>query len=1189
MDTLVHKPEKRLLRKLTFWKRPKPAAVFNVWQFMSAPQPWLAHSEQHFAKSAQSLPVFVSSNRALDKFFARRKYDIDYDSDDDYNPILVHRMHHCCNYANNMDATSLDDMATHFNSTIVESVLDDGSKIQTLDLYFCTSAGAAKIWLATLVQKTISKTECILLLKSVLDHHVGSFSVTTMINSIAQKLGRIYKKLAQYDAQYHIQQQKLRSDVCWQLVLFVDSKCKAGIQWSDDLSLEASVSDQHAPNMLMSHLAQMDQVLWQSFKAPVDRFDIVTRLVHGPEAKKFASQGILRHNTSIRLQNYDQLVIVVAHPPADGCILFDTLNCLYTIVHQDACSVWTFNGHLYAKVAVQKSCPDKHLLLLRYPSNPKLECTVIDPLNFANLQLMADFWLKNPSRTLQRHLLCRRHTDNPFAIGQTITCVSERTVLINKIKNVQSLKLAVSKALHLPDFVPAPSFKSKTNNGMVRMLWCTQNHIVLLCVTLSGILIMCVFVFKALPAGSSSNYSNRELGSFCFGMRDFSKPSESVVVSCYEFFDGHVLDIASLIVSHDTFLDQSSTLPVITQFVLEKRMDDDTVEEEHYCMTLVPAGQESPANVMSIKSCSINLNISRATRNAGLRLWLGNVTKKSVAHGKTDLDTSANFSKNQNLLTAAAANPKNLLETGFFAYKACVTEDNKPCIVTLFVPPTALVSNWTGRDPKKRFSDVLVLAIDRVPILADGTLDGTYKPGKPQILSLVETALNSNNKALVDGVEFGILCLVCGKTPKDTLPSDIGWVRCEPCGHVCCMNCHSLGTKSLKKSQTVPKCLACYKPYTSCKYLEQRELLPTDFFVDWQPPTNKEVLQCARSIHNPKFYYNVGQSIHIANFDTNLSNVCSSGVHAFVADVDGKCFEHVIAYGASNCNMQVSKNPPPAPSAAPVVELADKPKKIKSSMVASSSAASSSNQKTTETSISVVESPAKDLPSKKICAKKSQKKKTSNTVTIVPETSPNMLELANLASSSMPLSLGDPDEEECSFDDSEDEPPALSPSNVAAPSSSDVAIALWNQRDASQRSDSSVTRSIYPTLEEFTNPDHYLPSDAIDIVSAHASGIVSSDDPLDNLVTETFGSVKMLRPLLKIADEDLIQWTPVVPEEVPQKNTTEPVSVSAMTADKTFESQFPTVPDKKVVIESESPPPSYNEHVNKKRILEPAQ
>lgn len=962
--------------------------------------------------------------------------------------------------------------------------------------------------------------------------HTSHSKLYHLIKDVVECWGSVLMTINPHSASCQLSTKEMGQPY-WSCTLFDSSSACSILSNETDWFRFRSVSPT-AVSLFMAHMAQHEPELWRDIRGSIETFKkSLSRVnkrrwmaLHFGNVSKFTCCYMIRHQIMIaRKITSDELVIIL--PNGVACVVSHNRQ---KIVVRDK------HGRLMIKLGpppipniflvgappapnTQDSVFEfvwPHMIIWRCLSNPRLEGTVLSIENNHVAKFFADTGLTPLAEAIDSLASQRRsfyyrgwtgyklEGDLQFAIPSG----SPDSLLVHRKYEFGNFQLDTAHPLQLMNLAAATS-ACLLQDHRLRLCWYFANHIVVLYGKVDNFaphFVLSALTFCAAdPSTSFAPYEERDLVSFAYTTGTFK---DEMTTKHFEFGPGCKIQREDLIIDRDACRDGSTTLPIIIQFVVTNKDGE----------------QFETFSLVETEDGSADLNISRVTRNAGLRLWLGNVVKgvgTGLARKPYDVPRC-----NQILCTATAAQTGKLRETGFFAYKACLMEkSNMPCIVTLFVPPTAAVSNWASSDPKKRFSDVLVMAIDPIPLLPDGTLDGSFKPGTPSVLKIVQAALDPANGRQVEGAEFGIMCIVCGRSEKKLPPSDVLWVQHNPCNHVTCMECHALCMKSLKDIFATFPCPVCQKPTSKCKYLEQREIGDTDFYIDWSPGASE--LKHARSIHNPSFVYTIGQSIHISNFDMDLGRVCSAGVHAFVADANGECFKHVIQYGATNTRLKVTM-----PCAETVA-------------VESTVPAQKRKQKTCETSA---------------------------------DPSISSVAIAASSSTSIHVPAYDP-HKDCIYDRSCDIVPLLSPSAVSGPSNQNEAIALWNQRDL----DSPSVRSIYPTLEHWTQN----PEDLNSVYVAHASTIIPMgvlpDDhkfaqcgiPLElpDLIAATFGSVPPLRPLLKVTSKDLIQWSPdpvapiqpisaaTVPLVVPTVQSTAPAVVSV---ESNFESQFPAVPTRPV-------------------------
>ena len=243
--------------------------------------------------------------------------------------------------------------------------------------------------------------------------------------------------------------------------------------------------------------------------------------------------------------------------------------------------------------------------------------------------------------------------------------------------------------------------------------------------------------------------------------------------------------------------------------------------------------------------------------------------------------------------------PENV---GKLSYKACQTAEGESCIVTLYIPPESLSSTPNG---KKRYSDILVVAIDKIPCLPNGSLDTSFRPSaQPSMLSHLyeindELTLSKSDKASEDslkrvlqnaaddGFDFKVkpTCPSCSRSPpSDSSEDDIFWMKMNPCGHIVCLDCH-LVKCAMKTKRGIPQCVVCSNDVNGSEAVDKNQVVAIPTLVN----VDSECIVAFSELGTRRTQYTLGARMHCDDYDRNLSIQCSSGFHA--VDNAGDAFQ----------------------------------------------------------------------------------------------------------------------------------------------------------------------------------------------------------------------------------------------------------------------------------------------------------
>lgn len=184
---------------------------------------------------------------------------------------------------------------------------------------------------------------------------------------------------------------------------------------------------------------------------------------------------------------------------------------------------------------------------------------------------------------------------------------------------------------------------------------------------------------------------------------------------------------------------------------------------------------------------------------------------------------------------------KKELEKGRFGYKAARTNDNKMCIVKLFIPEDAQVA-WNHQPTY-------------------GQDFGKFRTNKANVLWIKPVIYKNNTFYFVDDFET-YECPVC----MDEEATHMGF----PCRHKLCSGCWEEVLKT--GGQKCPFCKGLIK-----KTMElDEELVKINKDMDEDERSLKEAYSC---VHTDDFVYKLNHEVTVNNFERDLDTVCAPGIH----------------------------------------------------------------------------------------------------------------------------------------------------------------------------------------------------------------------------------------------------------------------------------------------------------------------
>ena len=216
-----------------------------------------------------------------------------------------------------------------------------------------------------------------------------------------------------------------------------------------------------------------------------------------------------------------------------------------------------------------------------------------------------------------------------------------------------------------------------------------------------------------------------------------------------------------------------------------------------------------------------------------------------------------------------------------FGYKACITSDNRMCVVTMKIPSGAKVAIDTSV-LKRRTDEVTVVSID--PIIyykRSGSNTFTYDKRSGSDTFTYDKRSGSDTftydkhkrsgsdmydkyifvKDILTDDKLLDQCFICLDNPADT--------HLLPCRHMICNRCSVI------------------LPYKLCPYCRQTILSSKQLVNIEMDEVTKNIIanielnptRAYSFLNQSDFYYEVGQCIKIDDFETDLDKVCGKGIH----------------------------------------------------------------------------------------------------------------------------------------------------------------------------------------------------------------------------------------------------------------------------------------------------------------------